>query len=83
MYLNYGRVEDYITFQNNTSINITGKIVLVRYGKIFRGDKVSWMILHQVVIFLTGDIAGPFPVHICAYVRPNLSITPSFFIRSV
>lgn len=41
MYVNYGRVEDYATLENHTSINVTGKIVLARYGKIFRGDKVK------------------------------------------
>ena len=40
VYVNYGRVEDYITLENLTAINVTGKIVLARYGKIFRGDKV-------------------------------------------
>ena len=41
VYVNYGRVEDYRTLENLTSINVTGKIVLARYGKIFRGDKVK------------------------------------------
>ena len=40
VYVNYGRVEDYLILENLTAINVTGKIVLVRYGKIFRGDKV-------------------------------------------
>jgi len=39
--MNYGRVEDYLYLEANTSINVTGKIVFARYGKIFRGDKVS------------------------------------------
>jgi len=41
IYVNYGRVEDYRYIEENmTSINVTGKIVIARYGKIFRGDKV-------------------------------------------
>ena len=44
MYVNYGRVEDYATLENVTSINVTGKIVLARYGKIFRGDKVKMVV---------------------------------------
>lgn len=40
MYVNYGRVEDYQWLLSNKSINVTGKIVIARYGKIFRGDKV-------------------------------------------
>ena len=45
VYVNYGRVEDYITLENATSINVTGKLVLVRYGEIYRGDKVSILFL--------------------------------------
>ena len=41
MYVNYGRVEDYKMLKNLTSLNVTGKIVFCRYGKIFRGDKVT------------------------------------------
>lgn len=40
VYVNYGRVEDYLYLEANTSLNISGKIVLARYGEIFRGDKV-------------------------------------------
>ncbi|KAI7755187.1 hypothetical protein M8C21_008736 [Ambrosia artemisiifolia] len=39
-YVNYGRVEDYTTIKK-TGINITGCIVLARYGEIFRGDIVN------------------------------------------
>ncbi|XP_070181932.1 putative N-acetylated-alpha-linked acidic dipeptidase [Littorina saxatilis] len=40
MYVNYGRVEDYVVLANK-SVNVTGKIVIARYGKIFRGSKVD------------------------------------------
>ncbi|KAL3881662.1 hypothetical protein ACJMK2_028072 [Sinanodonta woodiana] len=39
VYVNYGRIEDFM-YLNNLSIDITNKIVIARYGKIFRGDKV-------------------------------------------
>nr|XP_043628985.1 probable glutamate carboxypeptidase LAMP1 [Erigeron canadensis] len=39
-YVNYGRVEDYTTL-NEIGINVSGAIVLARYGKIFRGDIVE------------------------------------------
>ncbi|XP_046570395.1 putative N-acetylated-alpha-linked acidic dipeptidase [Haliotis rubra] len=45
VYVNYGRVEDYVTLSNN-SINVTNKVVLARYGGIFRGDIVSIASLH-------------------------------------
>ncbi|KAJ0766493.1 putative glutamate carboxypeptidase [Helianthus annuus] len=39
-YVNYGRVEDYTTIKK-AGINITGCIVLARYGQIYRGDIVE------------------------------------------
>ncbi|WAR19930.1 NALD2-like protein [Mya arenaria] len=41
VYVNYGRVEDHEYLEQNTSVSVKGKIVLARYGKIFRGDKVK------------------------------------------
>lgn len=40
MYVNYGRTEDFYKLQREMGINCTGKIVIARYGKIFRGNKV-------------------------------------------
>lgn len=39
-YVNYGRVEDFTTL-NEMGINISGAIVLARYGKIYRGDIIE------------------------------------------
>ncbi|XP_078168016.1 putative glutamate carboxypeptidase LAMP1 [Carex rostrata] len=39
-YAYYGRVEDFDTLQS-LGINVTGTVVLARYGKIFRGDIVK------------------------------------------
>ncbi len=41
MYVNYGRTEDFFQLERDMGINVTGKIVIVRYGKIFRGNKVG------------------------------------------
>ncbi|KAM9733251.1 N-acetylated-alpha-linked acidic dipeptidase 2 [Menidia menidia] len=41
VYVNYGRTEDFFQLQREMGINVTGKIVIVRYGKIFRGNKVK------------------------------------------
>uniref|UniRef100_A0A3Q2Y2S8 N-acetylated alpha-linked acidic dipeptidase 2 n=1 Tax=Hippocampus comes TaxID=109280 RepID=A0A3Q2Y2S8_HIPCM len=41
VYVNYGRTEDFSQLQRQMGINVTGKIVIVRYGKIFRGNKVK------------------------------------------
>ncbi|XP_067686592.1 N-acetylated-alpha-linked acidic dipeptidase 2-like [Haliotis asinina] len=69
VYVNYGRVEDYVTLSNN-SINVTNKVVLARYGKIFRGDKVKIASLHGasgVIIYsdphdyAPDNTTGPYP----------------------
>ncbi|XP_077396486.1 N-acetylated-alpha-linked acidic dipeptidase 2 [Festucalex cinctus] len=41
VYVNYGRTEDFSQLERQMGINVTGKIVIVRYGKIFRGNKVK------------------------------------------
>ena len=40
MYVNYARAED---FQKLAALNVSceGKILIARYGKIFRGNKVG------------------------------------------
>ncbi|RXG55764.1 N-acetylated-alpha-linked acidic dipeptidase 2 [Armadillidium vulgare] len=40
VYVNYGRIEDFERLEE-LGINITGHIVIARYGKIFRGNKVN------------------------------------------
>uniref|UniRef100_A0AAQ6A1Z7 Glutamate carboxypeptidase 2 n=1 Tax=Amphiprion ocellaris TaxID=80972 RepID=A0AAQ6A1Z7_AMPOC len=45
VYVNYGRTEDFFQLERQMGINVTGKIVIVRYGKIFRGNKVKNAIL--------------------------------------
>ncbi|KAL2500958.1 Peptidase M28 family protein [Forsythia ovata] len=40
VYVNYGRVEDYITLKE-MGVNISGNVALARYGKIYRGDIVE------------------------------------------
>ena len=40
VFVNYGRVEDFEKLKN-LSVNVTGKLAIMRYGKIFRGDKVT------------------------------------------
>lgn len=40
VYVNYARTEDFFKLEREMGINCTGKIVIARYGKIFRGNKV-------------------------------------------
>ena len=39
VYVNYGRVQDFKQLKN-LSVNVTGKIAIMRYGRIFRGNMV-------------------------------------------
>ena len=39
-YVNYGRVEDYATLRE-MGVNVSGSVVLARYGGIYRGDIVD------------------------------------------
>ncbi|XP_071684521.1 probable glutamate carboxypeptidase LAMP1 isoform X2 [Lolium perenne] len=39
VYANYGRAEDY-AFLAARGVNVTGKVAVARYGKVYRGDKV-------------------------------------------
>ncbi|KAM5245953.1 glutamate carboxypeptidase 2 [Ctenodactylus gundi] len=41
VYVNYARTEDFFTLERDMRINCSGKIVIARYGKIFRGNKVK------------------------------------------
>jgi hypothetical protein len=40
IYVNYGRAEDF-EYLSKHNISCKGKIVIVRYGENFRGDKVN------------------------------------------
>ncbi|KAF2285189.1 hypothetical protein GH714_038992 [Hevea brasiliensis] len=40
VYVNYGRVEDYTTLKK-IGVNVSGTVVLARYGQIYRGDIVQ------------------------------------------
>uniref|UniRef100_A0A0B7B352 Aminopeptidase NAALADL1 n=1 Tax=Arion vulgaris TaxID=1028688 RepID=A0A0B7B352_9EUPU len=41
VYVNYGTLEDFEYLTKNLSLDLSGKIVIIRYGKIFRGNKVN------------------------------------------
>ncbi|CAG5133901.1 unnamed protein product, partial [Candidula unifasciata] len=40
VYANYATLEDFDYLTKNLSIDLTGKIIIARYGKIFRGNQV-------------------------------------------
>ncbi|XP_049745521.1 putative N-acetylated-alpha-linked acidic dipeptidase [Elephas maximus indicus] len=41
VYVNYARTKDFFKLERDLKINCSGKIVIARYGKIFRGNKVK------------------------------------------
>ncbi|ERE79986.1 glutamate carboxypeptidase 2-like isoform 2 [Cricetulus griseus] len=41
LYVNYARIEDFFKLERDMKINCSGKIVIARYGKVFRGNKVK------------------------------------------
>lgn len=40
VYANYGRPEDF-AYLRDAGINVTGKIIVIRFGRVFRGNKVK------------------------------------------
>ena len=64
VYVNFGRYEDFEELENKHNISCKGKIVLVRYGGNYRGDKVY--IAHQrgavgVLVYMDPAKVAPFP----------------------
>ena len=49
VYVNYARTEDFFKLERDMKINCSGKILIARYGKIFRGNKVKKT---QLFVFL-------------------------------
>ena len=41
VYVHYARVEDLRQLKNELNVDLTGKICMARYGKIFRGNKIK------------------------------------------
>ncbi|NXV00431.1 NALD2 dipeptidase, partial [Cettia cetti] len=62
VYVNYGRTDDFFKLEREMGINCTGKIVIARYGKIFRGNKVK----NAVLAGAQGIILYSDPADYCA-----------------
>ncbi|XP_040833243.1 N-acetylated-alpha-linked acidic dipeptidase 2 isoform X3 [Ochotona curzoniae] len=68
VYVNYARTEDFFKLQREMHINCTGKIVIARYGKIFRGNKVkNAMLAGAIGIILYSDPADYFAPEVQPY----------------
>nr|XP_004661942.2 N-acetylated-alpha-linked acidic dipeptidase 2 [Jaculus jaculus]XP_045001733.1 N-acetylated-alpha-linked acidic dipeptidase 2 [Jaculus jaculus] len=68
VYVNYARTEDFFKLEREMHINCTGKIVIARYGKIFRGNKVkNAMLAGAVGIILYSDPADYFAPEVQPY----------------
>ena len=42
VYANYGTFEDFVHLNETLRVDPRGKLILIRYGKVFRGNKVKW-----------------------------------------
>ncbi|XP_034779341.2 N-acetylated-alpha-linked acidic dipeptidase 2-like [Acipenser ruthenus] len=69
VYVNYGRTEDFFKLEREMNISCTGKIVIARYGKIFRGNKVK----NAILAGAKGIILFSDPVDYCA---PGVEVYP-------
>ncbi|NXY07478.1 NALD2 dipeptidase, partial [Pteruthius melanotis] len=70
VYVNYGRTEDFFKLEREMGINCTGKIVIARYGKIFRGNKVR--VVSWASVTTVGGIRQPInQVRFCVPVPPD------------
>ncbi|XP_076969418.1 N-acetylated-alpha-linked acidic dipeptidase 2 isoform X2 [Tamandua tetradactyla] len=68
IYVNYARTEDFFKLEREMKINCTGKIVIARYGKIFRGNKVkNAMLAGAIGIILYSDPADYFAPNVQPY----------------
>ncbi|XP_054294036.1 N-acetylated-alpha-linked acidic dipeptidase 2 isoform X2 [Pongo pygmaeus] len=68
VYVNYARTEDFFKLEREMGINCTGKIVIARYGKIFRGNKVkNAMLAGARGIILYSDPADYFAPEVQPY----------------
>uniref|UniRef100_A0A2K5WGF5 N-acetylated-alpha-linked acidic dipeptidase 2 n=1 Tax=Macaca fascicularis TaxID=9541 RepID=A0A2K5WGF5_MACFA len=68
IYVNYARTEDFFKLEREMGINCTGKIVIARYGKIFRGNKVkNAMLAGAIGIILYSDPADYFAPEVQPY----------------
>ena len=70
VYVNYGRIKDFLFLTNNLSLDLTGHICIARYGEIFRGDKVSFWQLRMYVLNTLSRLSVP----VVLGVQWNLSI---------
>lgn len=67
-YVNYARTEDFFKLERGMNITCTGKIVIARYGKIFRGNKVkNAMLAGALGIILYSDPADYFAPEVQPY----------------
>ncbi|XP_036866920.2 N-acetylated-alpha-linked acidic dipeptidase 2 isoform X6 [Manis javanica] len=68
IYVNYARTQDFFKLEREMNINCTGKIVIARYGKIFRGNKVkNAMSAGAIGIILYSDPADYFAPEVQPY----------------
>ena len=43
MFVNYGRIEDFKLLRDTYNVNFTNTIAIIKYGNLFRADKVEML----------------------------------------
>ncbi|XP_069422745.1 glutamate carboxypeptidase 2 isoform X3 [Ovis canadensis] len=72
VYVNYAQTEDFFKLERDMKINCSGKILIARYGKIFRGNKTVFQVKNAQLagargIILYSDPADYFAPGVEAY----------------
>ena len=73
IYCNYGRKEDFDLLEQEARLSVLGKICIIRYGKIYRGNKVENAARAgclAVIFFSDPSLTAPFGTE-SAKVYPN------------
>ena len=50
VYVNYGRVEDFDLLRDGYGIDVRNKTVILRYGKLYRGNKVCFLFSISLIL---------------------------------
>ena len=81
VYVNYGRKEDFKKLKDVYKINCTGRIVIVRYGKLFRGEKVQILCLVSTILSVfVSYFTCPIDVSACVCVYMRVCVYIRFYV---
>ena len=59
VFVNYARAEDFEYLVKEKGMNLSGRIVIAKYAKIFRGDKVMIYFISRLIMEMLHGILLP------------------------